>query len=104
MLNIMKKANAMLNKVFTGLSVVLLAVVIVATALQVFTRYIMNASLSGTDEVARFAFVWMSMMGASLCVRNHGHAVVSVLNDSLRNCLLYTSPLIPGKSVLIVFR
>ena len=34
MLNIMKKANAMLNKVFTGLSVVLLAVVIVATALQ----------------------------------------------------------------------
>ena len=25
------------------------------------------------------------MMGASLCVRNHGHAVVSVLNDSLRN-------------------
>ena len=85
MLNIMKKANAMLNKVFTGLSVVLLAVVIVATALQVFTRYIMNASLSGTDEVARFAFVWMSMMGASLCVRNHGHAVVSVLNDSLRN-------------------
>ena len=85
MLNIMKKANAMLNKVFTGLSVALLAVVIVATALQVFTRYIMNASLSGTDEVARFAFVWMSMMGASLCVRNHGHAVVSVLNDSLRN-------------------
>ena len=34
MLNIMKKANAMLNKVFTGLSVVLLAVVIVATALS----------------------------------------------------------------------
>ena len=85
MLNIMKKANAILNKVFTGLSVALLAVVIVATALQVFTRYIMNASLSGTDEVARFAFVWMSMMGASLCVRNHGHAVVSVLNDSLKN-------------------
>ena len=53
MLNIMKKANAMLNKVFTGLSVALLAVVIVATALQVFTRSIMNASLSGTDEVAR---------------------------------------------------
>ena len=65
MQNIIKKADALLNKAFTGLSVILLAVVIVATALQVFTRYIMNASLSGTDEVARFAFVWMSMMAVS---------------------------------------
>lgn len=80
----LKKLNQYVNKVFLSVSVVLLAVVIIATTLQVFTRYILNTSLSGTDEIARFAFVWMSMLGASICVREHGHAVVSVLNDALK--------------------
>lgn len=84
MLNNLKKLNDIFNKLYMSLSVVLLAVVIVATAIQVFTRYIMNASMSGTEEAARFAFVWMSMMGASICVRTHGHAVVSILNDALK--------------------
>lgn len=80
----LRKIDELVNKAYMGVSVILLIVVIVATSVQVFTRYIMNASLSGTDEVARFAFVWMSMLGASICVRTYGHAVVSILNDSLR--------------------
>ena len=83
-MQVIRKIDNAMNNVYLYISVVLLAVVIVATGVQVFTRYIMNASLSGTDEVARFAFVWMSMMGASLCVRQYGHAVVSILNDSLK--------------------
>ena len=85
MLNILRKVDNAINKVYMALSVGLLTVVIVSTAIQVFTRYVMNASLSGTEEIARFAFVWMSMMGASLCVRTNGHAVVSILNDSLKH-------------------
>lgn len=84
MLNILKKIDNLFNNIFAYCSVLLLIVVIVTTTVQVFTRYILNASLSGTDEVARFAFVWMSMMGASICVRNHSHAVVSVLSDLLK--------------------
>lgn len=84
MRNILRKIDDLFNRFYMGLSVVLLMVVIVATTIQVFTRYVMNASMSGTDEIARFAFVWMSMMGASICVRTHGHAVVSILNDALK--------------------
>ena len=70
----LRKVDDFFNKAYMGVSVILLIVVIVATTIQVFTRYIMNASLSGTDEVARFAFVWMSMLGASICVRTYGHS------------------------------
>ena len=69
----LRKIDDFFNKAYMGVSVILLIVVIAATTIQVFTRYIMNASLSGTDEVARFAFVWMSMLGAS------------ILNDSLKS-------------------
>lgn len=85
MLKALRKADDLLNAVFVYLSVALLVIIIISTSTQVFTRYILNASLSGTDEVARFAFIWMSMMGASICVRNHGHAVVSILNDALKS-------------------
>lgn len=81
----LRKIDDFFNKAYMSISVILLIVVIAATTIQVFTRYIMNASLSGTDEVARFAFVWMSMLGASICVRTYGHAVVSILNDSLKS-------------------
>lgn len=81
----LKKVADFVNKAFMFVSVILLVVVIISTSIQVFTRYIMNASLSGTDEVARFVFVWMSMLGASICVRTYGHAVVSILNDSLKS-------------------
>lgn len=111
MLKTLRKADDMLNSVFTYLSVVLLVIIIISTSIQVFTRYILNASLSGTDEVARFAFIWMSMMGASICVRNNGHAVVSILNDALKRKprtqksheILIQALIVIGSLVLLVY-
>ena len=100
-----------MNKAFVYVSVALLAVVIISTSIQVFTRYIMNASLSGTDEVARFVFVWMSMLGASVCVSTHGHAAVSVLNDFLKgrsklykyHCVLIEALMVIGAAVIVIY-
>lgn len=77
------KADDFLNKMYQSAAVVLLAGIIVASTLQVFTRYILNASLTGTEEFARYCFVWMNMLGASICVRHGSHAVVSILNSKL---------------------
>ena len=77
------KVDDFLNKIYQSAAVVLLAGIIVASTLQVFTRYILNASLTGTEEFARYCFVWMNMLGAGICVRYGSHAVVSILNSKL---------------------
>lgn len=41
--------------------------------LQVFFRYILNYSLSWTEEVGRYSFVWLTFVGAALCVQNEAH-------------------------------
>ncbi|WP_303042980.1 TRAP transporter small permease [Enterocloster bolteae] len=77
------KLNDTFNKIYQSAAVALLAGIIVASTLQVFTRYILNASLTGTEEFARYCFVWMNMLGASICVRYGSHAVVSILDSKL---------------------
>lgn len=83
------KVDDFINKVYQSAAVALLAGIIVASALQVITRYVLNASMTGTEEFARYCFVWMNMLGASICVRYGSHAVVSILNNKLRGKMKY---------------
>ena len=69
---------------YSGAGVIFLLLVIVTTFLQVATRYFLEASFSWTEEGARYAFIWMSMMGASLATRHGSNATIDVLNSFLK--------------------
>jgi TRAP-type C4-dicarboxylate transport system permease small subunit len=60
---------------------VLFVVMSVSCVLQVLTRYVLNSSLTWTEELARFTFIWGNMLGATICTRRHGHAVITVILD-----------------------
>lgn len=66
---------------YSAVGIIFLALVIVATFLQVATRYFMDASLPWTEEGARYAFIWMSMMGASPATRHGSHATIDIIGD-----------------------
>lgn len=51
--------------------------------LQIAFRYLLNAPLSWTGEVAVFLFVWTVLLLASLGVREGTHVRLSLLVDSL---------------------
>lgn len=82
--SISKKITKILNYFYTKIAVVLFVIVVVAMFAQVFTRYIMNASLTGTEELGRYCFVWMNMLVAGVCISKNSNATVSILNDSLK--------------------
>ena len=46
--------------------VVLMSTMTVLLAVQVFMRYVMGASLSWSEEIARYLFIWLIYLGIEL--------------------------------------
>lgn len=84
MLTNLRRAGTVLDWVFMGISLALLAVIIISSFIQVFTRYVMGSAVTGTEELGRYCFIWMSMLGGSICVGKWLHPSISILTDKLQ--------------------
>lgn len=82
-LKALHKLNHSIDRVYMLLAGVLFIILIAASAVQVFTRRVLNASLVGTEELARYCFIWMSLLGGSIAVGRWAHTSISVLYDIL---------------------
>jgi TRAP-type C4-dicarboxylate transport system permease small subunit len=59
--------------------VLLVALLTGVTFAQVITRYVLDDPLIWSEEAARYLFVWVSMIGAALAVRQGGHFGLDLL-------------------------
>lgn len=73
-----------IDRVFLFIGVVLMMILSVSCVAQVFTRYVLNDSLSWTEEVSRYTFVWVSLVGAVLATSTGAHCVVTVVEGLLK--------------------
>ena len=86
MKNLRRVSNAVNNVVsYTGM--ILFGILIFACVAQVFFRFVLNNSLSWTEELARYCFIWMHMIGASLLIEANGHATVTVILDLMHGAV-----------------
>lgn len=79
----MEKAYNIVTKILKFAIVIVFSVLVASCVLQVFTRFVLNSSLSWTEELARYTFIWANMLGAILCTKNKSNATVSVITDNL---------------------
>lgn len=86
-----KDAKAVLRawsrKFFATLEAILFVLIIsllALIALQVFTRYVLHASLPWTEEVARMVLVWAVMIGAAVAMDRNEHYAITVLSARFR--------------------
>ena len=61
----LEQVSDIINKCVSYIGMVIFIVLIVACVAQVFFRFILNNSLSWSEELARYCFIWMHMLGAS---------------------------------------
>ena len=86
MKNLRRVSNAVNNVVsYTGM--ILFVILIFACVAQVFFRFVLNNSLSWSEELARYCFIWMHMIGASLLIEANGHATVTVILDLMHGAV-----------------
>ena len=57
----------------------LLAAMTIVVFLQVLFRYVFNAPLDWSEEMASFAFVWMALLGASVGLRYNEHPRLDII-------------------------
>jgi len=57
--------------------VILLAAMVTNVTLGVFCRYVLNSSLSWTEELARYFMVWFAYIGMALAFKDGSHVSVT---------------------------
>ena len=81
MRDILSAAQRSVDWMIRGIIIVLMVVMTVTVALQILFRYVFNIPLGWSEEMARFAFVWVSFFGASALMRIQEHINVTVFID-----------------------
>lgn len=61
----------------------LLTVMVVVAALGVFFRFVLHASLSWSEELDAYLFVWLTCLGAAAGVKMRAHPEVRAIPDRL---------------------
>ena len=93
-----QKLTTAVERILTVMVCATFIVLISACVLQVFTRFVLNNSLSWTEELARYSFIWSNFLGAAICTQKESHATVSALTDLLpenaKHCLKFITNLI----------
>jgi TRAP-type C4-dicarboxylate transport system permease small subunit len=66
-----------------SLLVLLLATMSLLIGAQIFMRYVMGASLTWSEELARYCFIWATHVGVAYAVRKHMNISVTLGADML---------------------
>src|SRR4051794_41641624 len=73
------KLDGMVAGLEAAAIVVLVFLLTAVTFAQVVTRYLLGDPLIWSEEAARYLFVWVSMIGAALALREGGHFGLDLL-------------------------
>lgn len=84
LLRISQNISDFVNKVVLAVSAALIGVIAVVCIIQVFCRFVLNNSLSWSEEVMRYMFVWMIFLGTTITVKNGSCACIDLLEKTLK--------------------
>ena len=79
----MDRIFSTIDKVFEWASALILALMMILMAMQVLFRYVLNSPLAWSEELARFAFIWMTFIAGYLAARNAEHVSITAIQDRL---------------------
>jgi TRAP-type C4-dicarboxylate transport system permease small subunit len=79
--NALRAMQGLIDAVVRWIVILLMVVMTITVSLQILSRYVFNFPLGWSEEMARFAFAWVSFFGASALMRVREHINVTVFLD-----------------------
>lgn len=83
MKNAVAAAERWLNRILSTIVIALFAVLLVLVVWQVFTRLVLAAPSTWTEEAARFTFVWVSFIGIAVATGQKLDVVMDFVVEKL---------------------
>ena len=96
-----KFLNAML-KVCEVISVALLVLLVVCTILQVFCRFVLRDALVWSEEVSRFAGIWMVVLSTAIAINSRAHMTIDLVTSRFSKRIQKILQLISDTIILVV--
>ena len=72
-----------LDAIANWLAIALVGVIAIAMILQVFFRYVINSSLSWSEELSVWALAWLVFIGSVVLIRQWGHINIPTFVNQL---------------------
>lgn len=72
-----------INKILSSMCVVLCSILVLCVVWQVCSRYVLNTPSTYTDELARFLFIWVGLIGAAYALGQKKHLAIDLLATKL---------------------
>ena len=73
--------TAFLDRLACRACVGLFAAILMVMVLQVTFRYVLNAPLTWTEELARYLYIWACWLGAPVALRRGNHIAIAFVSD-----------------------
>jgi TRAP-type C4-dicarboxylate transport system permease small subunit len=81
----MNKIIRILNKGLSMFCISLCSVLVACVVWQVFSRYVLNTPSTTTDEIARFLFIWVGLMGAAYTLGQKRHLAIELFEQMIEH-------------------
>jgi TRAP-type C4-dicarboxylate transport system permease small subunit len=92
----LKKINNIISKFASLVIVVFLTCMVFILGAQIFYRYVLNNSISWSEEISRYLFLWIVFLGSAVAFRQGQHIRVTTFIDFMTDrsrkiilCLTY---------------
>jgi TRAP-type C4-dicarboxylate transport system, small permease component len=79
----LKKLGKLFDRIEDEVLVTMFIVMVGVIFLQVIMRYVFNNSLTWSEELGKFIFVWISWLGISIGHRRREHIAITMVVDKL---------------------
>ena len=79
----MLDARRMVDQALGAVLTFIMAVMVVNVVWQVFTRYVLGAPSSYTEELARYLLIWVSLLGGAYAAGKRMHLAIDVFTARL---------------------
>jgi len=77
------RLTARLDRIACGICIVLFVAILLVMVLQVAFRYVLNAPLTWTEELARYLYIWACWLGAPVALRRGNHIAIAFVSDRI---------------------
>ena len=91
-----------ISKIYKATLILLTSIMFVVVGANVFSRFVLNRSLGWADELARFIFIWISLLGAVLAYHENRHIGLDFIIKKITNTKVQSFIIFLGNLLVLI--